>query len=220
MTSLTLYDYWRSSAAYRVRIALAIKGVAYDSVPINLLPGHDEQLSADYAARNPQQRVPMLETASGSLTQSVAIIEWIEETRSGPSLLPVDPWTRAQARAFALTVACDIHPLNNLVIQKRLKTLWDADADSLGAWGRYWIESGLTVLEATLAKAPPNPFAFGEAPSIADCCLIPQLYNARRIGLDTETWPNLARVDRTAQAHPAFIAAAPERQPDAPKGTP
>jgi maleylacetoacetate isomerase len=216
---LQLFDYWRSSAAYRVRIALALKGVDYDSVAVDILPGHDEQLSDAYKARNPQGRVPMLTTEKGDLTQSMAIVEWIDEIWPDPPLLPADAWARAQTRSFALTVACDIHPLNNIIIQRRIRQQWDADETSMTAWGRFWIDTGLKVLEAKLAAAPASAFAFGEAPTMADLCLIPQLYNARRIGLEMSAYPNLARVDASAAAHPAFVKAAPENQPDAPKGT-
>jgi len=214
---LRLYDYWRSSAAYRVRIALALKGVAYDSVPVNIFPGHDEQLLPEYLERNPQGRVPVLETDQGLLTQSLAIIVWIDDAYPGPALMPVDPWLRAKARAFGLAIACDIHPMNNLGVQRQLKAQFGADAEAVAAWGRHWIGGGLDALEASLAKEPVHPFAFGETPSVADICLVPQLANARRAGLEVETWPRLAAVDRVARAHPAFFAAAPENHPHAPK---
>jgi maleylacetoacetate isomerase len=198
-----------------VRIALKLKGLAYQAVPVNLLPGRDEQRSPDYLGRNPQGRVPMLSTGDGDLTQSLAILEYLEEIAPDPPLLPADPWTRAQIRAFALVVACDIHPLNNLVIQRRLREQYGADADGLTDWGRFWIDNGLRSLEAMLQGRTASTFAFGEAPTMAEACLVPQMYNARRIGIDTEDFPILRRIDETARALPAFAAAAPEAQPDA-----
>jgi maleylacetoacetate isomerase len=217
MSGLVLFDYWRSSAAYRVRIALNLKGLAYEARAVNLLPGRDEQLAPAFLKRNPNGRVPVLATDTGDLTQSVAILEYLDEIAPDPPLLPADPWIRAQSRAFALGVACDIHPLNNLVIQKRLRAQFGADDEALQAWGRYWIGAGLAALEASLAGRTPSTFAFGEAPTMADICLVPQMYNARRAGLATTDYPRLHRIDEAARAHPAFAAAAPERQPDAPK---
>lgn len=212
-----LYDYWRSSAAYRVRIALNLKGLAYEAVSINLMPAVAEQLGEAYAAKNPQRRVPMLETDAGRLGQSLAIIEYLDEAHPEPPLLPADPWARAQARAFALTIACDIHPLNNTSTQARLRAQLGADDGQVLAWGRYWVERGLSALEAQLANAPRTRYAFGETPSIADILLVPQMYNARRVNLDSAVWTRLTEIEQVARAHPAFIAAAPENQPAAAK---
>ena len=215
--SLRLFDYWRSSASYRVRIALALKGVAYDSVTLNLLPGHEDQRRPEYLVRNPQGRVPALDGDEGVLGQSLAIIAWLDETHPDPPLLPADAWTRAKARSFALSIACDIHPLNNTGTQRRLREQFGADAASLTAWGQHWIRNGLSALEAMLANEPVTRYAFGDAPSLADICLIPQLANARRVDVDPQDYPRLAAIDRAARAHPAFVAAAPESHPHAPK---
>jgi maleylpyruvate isomerase len=215
--TLRLFDYWRSSASYRVRIALALKGVAFDSVTVNLLPGHEEQLRPEYLARNPQGRVPALDCDRGLLGQSLAIIAWLDETHPDPPLLPADPWARAKVRSFAFSIACDIHPLNNTGTMRQLKAQFGADAEALAVWTRHWINNGLAVLETMLAHEPGRPFAFGDQPSLADVCLIPQLANARRAGLDTQSWPRLAAIDAVARAHPAFVAAAPENHPHAPK---
>lgn len=217
MSELLLFDYWRSSAAYRVRIALNLKDVRYESRAINLLPGQDEQLSAEYLLLNPQGRVPMISTAQGEVVQSMAILEWLDETYPAPPLLPADPWQRAEVRAFAMTVACDVHPLNNLSTQRQIRAQWGDDAAALHEWGQFWVRRGCEVLEAQLADRPAHRYAFGDRPSLADICLVPQLYNARRMELDLSGFPHLTRVDQAARAHPAFAAAAPERQPDAPK---
>jgi maleylacetoacetate isomerase len=217
MSELTLFTYWRSSAAYRVRIALNLKGVAYESRPINILPGQDQQLSAEYLLLNPQGRVPMLSTPNGEVVQSIAILEWLEETYPEPALLPSDAWERAQVRAFAMTIACDVHPLNNTSTQRQIRAQWGDDPDGLREWGQFWVRRGCEVLEAELADRPQRRYAFGDRPTLADICLVPQLYNARRMELDLSGFPNLTRIDEAARAHPAFAAAAPERQPDAAK---
>ena len=217
MSEFLLFDYWRSSAAYRVRIALNLKDVRYESRAVNLLPGQDEQLSTEYLLLNPQGRVPMISTTRGDLAQSIAILEWLDETYPDPPLLPADPWERAKARAFAMTIACDIHPLNNLSTQRQIRAQWGDDPAALREWGQHWVGRGCEVLEASLADRPPSRYAFGDKPSLADICLIPQLYNARRMELDLSGFPHLMRIDEAARAHPAFAAAAPERQPDAPK---
>lgn len=217
MGGLTLYDYWRSSAAYRVRIGLNLKGLSYDAVPVNLMPGVEEQLSDAYRAKNPQGRVPMLESERGSLTQSLAILEWVDETYANPPFLPLGPWQRAKVRAFALAIACDIHPLNNTSVLARLKSQFAAGDAAIGEWYRHWISVGFAALEAQLAEQPGTPFAFGEAPTLADICLVPQVANARRFKTDLAPFPRLVAIDERARAHPAFFAAAPEQQKDAPK---
>jgi maleylacetoacetate isomerase len=213
--TLRLYDYWRSSAAYRVRIGLNLKGLAYESLAVNLAPGVEEHLSPAYCEINPQGRVPMLQAAAGRLTQSLAILEWLDETHPDPPLLPADPWTRAQARAFALVVACDIHPLGNPSTAKQLTEQFEAGAAELQAWRERWFGAGLAVLEQRLADRPASAFAFGDQPSLADICLVPQMYNCRRFNIDLSPFPRLVAVTAAAEAHPAFAAAAPERQPDA-----
>jgi maleylacetoacetate isomerase len=217
MSEILLFDYWRSSAAYRVRIALNLKDVRYESRAINLLPGEDQQLSAEYLLLNPQGRVPMISTTHGEMVQSMAILEWLDETYPDPPLLPADPWARAEARAFALTIACDVHPLNNLSTQRQIRAQWGEDPAALSEWGQFWVRRGCEVLEAQLASRPQSRYAFGDRPSLADICLVPQLYNARRMELDLSGFHHLTRIDEAARAHPAFAAAAPERQPDAPR---
>jgi len=214
---LKLYDYWRSSAAYRVRIGLHLKGLAFESMPIDIMPGVDEQLGDAYRAKNPQMRVPALETEHGVLTQSLAILSWLDMQYPEPSFLPADPWMSAQARSFALTIAADIHPLNNTSVLGRLKQVFAADDAAIGEWYRHWIRRGFEALEIQLQSLPQTPFVFGDAPTIADICLVPQCANARRFKLDLAAFPRITALDERARAHPAFIAAAPENQQDAVK---
>ena len=176
--SLTLYGYWRSSAAYRVRLALAWKGLAYDQVPIDLRAG--VQAAADYRARNPQGLVPMLEVGGAQLTQSLAIIEYLDEVCPAPPLLPGDALGRARVRAAAQMVAADIHPVNNLRILKYLKSPLGHDQGAIDEWARHWITAGLGALEA-FAERHGGRFLYGERVTLADLCLVPQLYNARRV---------------------------------------
>lgn len=213
---MKLYDYWRSSAAYRVRIALKLKELSYESVPVNIAPGADEQLSEAYAAINPQMRVPTLELATGAqIGQSMAIIEYLEEIRPAPALLPGPAETRLAIRAFADTIACDIHPLNNLAVLGALRSDFGADMEAIAHWYRGWIVKGFTALEAMAANLPLSPFLFGETPTLAEVCLVPQVANARRFDTDLSAFPRLVAVDAAARALPAFEAAAPERQPGA-----
>ncbi|MES1158642.1 MAG: maleylacetoacetate isomerase [Terricaulis silvestris] len=214
---LTLYDYWRSSAAYRVRIGLNLKGVAYEAAPISLLPGKDEQWSAAYKAKNPQSRVPTFETEQGVLTQSLAMLDWLEETHPTPSFYVGDAWTRAQIRSFALVIACDIHPIDNLSALNRLRSQFSADDAAIASWYLHWIGEGFAALEAQLAKQPETAFAFGDQPTLADICLVPQVANSQRYKMDLSPYPRLKAIDERTRAHPAFIAAAPENQKDAVK---
>lgn len=217
MKTLKLYDYWRSSAAYRVRIGLNLKGVVYEAVPVNIMPGQDEQRAPSYRGKNPQMRVPALETDDGVLTQSLAILDWLEETHPSPSFYPHDPWSRAQARSFALTIAADIHPLDNLAPLAWLREKLGADEAAVAAWYVHWIKLGFEALEARLATRPATRFAFGDEPTLADICLVPQCANARRFKFDFAPFPVLAALDERARAHPAFVKAAPENQKDAVK---
>lgn len=213
---LKLYTYWRSSAAYRVRIALNLKGVSFESVAINIKPGEDAQTGQDYAALNPQMRVPSLELPGGQVVgQSMAIIEWIEETYPDPPLLPDDPIERARCRAFADIIACDIHPLNNLSVLRDLRARFGADSDQTSNWYRHWIEVGFRSLEA-LAQGREGAFLFGHTPTLAEICLVPQVYNARRFDMDLSAFPRLVEIYAKCQDVEAFRAAAPEAQPDAP----
>jgi maleylacetoacetate isomerase len=202
---LVLYDYYRSSASYRVRIALALKGLAYERVPVNLLDGG--QRGADYLARNPQGFVPMLEADGERLTQSLAIIDWLDARVPEPKLLPDEG--RAHVLALALTIAADIHPLNNLRVLKRLSAL-GVEQDARDDWYRHWVREGFEALEA-LAAPRAGRFLFGDAPTLADICLVPQMYNARRFEVDLTAYPILVRADAEAAALDAFAAAHPDR---------
>jgi maleylpyruvate isomerase len=209
--SLTLHGYWRSTTAYRVRIALALKGVTYAQVTHDLRRG--EQREARYRALNPQGLVPALETEDAVLTQSPAILEWIDETYPDPPLLPTDANSRAIVRAMAATVACDIHPVNNLRILNALRTEFGADEAAVNRWIARWIGDGFTALETQIARNGDG-FAFGATPTIADCHLVPQVYSAERFAVDLSPYPKLKAAAENARALPAFAAAHPDRQPD------
>jgi maleylacetoacetate isomerase len=208
MITPVLFDYYRSSASYRVRIALNLKSVSYHAVPIDLSVG--AQKEPDFSARNPQGFVPMLEEGGRRITQSLAIIDYLETTRPEPPLLPREPADRAHVLALALTIACDIHPLNNLRVLKHLVgPLGQADQVK-EEWIARWISDGFSALEA-LAGAQAGRFLFGDSPGLADICLVPQMYNARRFGVSLDRYPLLVRADAAAVAHPAFAAAHPDR---------
>jgi maleylacetoacetate isomerase len=202
-----LFDYFRSSASYRVRIALGLKGVEYDREEVNLL--HGAQREPGYTARNPQGLVPMLEIDGLRLTQSLAIIGYLEATRPDPPLLPREPADAAHVRALALTVACDIHPLNNLRVLKYLTGPLAQEEQAKLDWISHWIREGFAALEAMAAERA-GEFLFGDAPGLADVCLVPQMYNARRFGVPLEDFPLLRRVDERANGIEAFAAARPE----------
>jgi maleylacetoacetate isomerase len=208
---LTLHSAWRSSAAYRVRIGLNLKGLAYDTAPVNLVANQHQ--SPAFAALNPQQLLPALEVDGRVLTQSLAILDWLDETVPAPPLLPADPFDRAQVRAMAQIVASDIHPVNNLRI---LRALTDLGVDEPGrqAWIGRWITDGFTALETMVARHGAG-YAFGETPTLADCCLVPQVYNAERFKTDLTPFPALRAVAARCAEHPAFAAAHPNQQPDA-----
>jgi maleylacetoacetate isomerase len=208
----TLYSAWRATAPYRVRIGLALKGVAYDYVPVDLIKG--EQREPRYRAVNPQGLTPALDLGDGHvLTQSLAILEWLEEAQPEPALLPSDPLDRATVRAMALIVACDIHPLNNTRVGRELHKR-GLDQAGILAWTQRWITDGFDTLEPMVAKHGKG-FAFGDTPGLADCCLIPQVYSANRYEVDLSPYPAIRAVAARAAEHPAFQAAHPDRQPDA-----
>ena len=209
MSQAVLYDYYRSSAAYRVRIALNLKGIDYESRTVNLL--HSEQRSEDYRALNPQGLVPMLEIDGHRLTQSLSIMVYLDQVYPEHPLMPRDPVDGAHVRAMALTIACDIHPLNNLRVLKYLSNELGLPQEERDAWYIHWIREGLPALE-TLAKPGAGKFLFGDTPTIADVCLVPQLFNARRYNVPIDDFPTLLRADENACALPAFAAAHPDRQ--------
>jgi maleylacetoacetate isomerase/maleylpyruvate isomerase len=211
--ALTLHSMWRATAPYRVRIGLALKGLDYAYVGVDLVGG--EARRAPYTDANPQGLVPTLTTDDGALTQSLAILEWLEETHPEPPLLPKGARERAIVRSMAEIVACDIHPLNNLrVLQMLAEMGHPMGGDDQRAWGAKWIESGFAALEPLVARHGAG-FCFGDTPSVADCCLVPQMWSSNRFRVDLTPYPALTAVYARAAEHPAFIAAHPERQPDA-----
>ena len=210
--SLTLHSAWRATAPYRVRIGLAIKGVTYDYAALDLIAG--DQRQASYREVNPQGLVPALDLGDGTiLTQSLAILEWLEETRPTPPILPRSPVDRAAVRAMAGIIACDIHPLNNTRVGRKLNQI-GVPQPQITDWIHGWIRDGFDALEPMVSRHG-GQFAFGDIPTIADCCLVPQVYSARRFELDLTPWPVLTGVADRAAMHPAFLAAHPNRQPDA-----
>ena len=212
--ALRLFSYWRATAPYRVRIGLALKGLAYDYAAVDLLGG--QQRAEDYGAVNAQHLVPTLEADGVKLTQSLAILEWLEETHPEPPLLPKAPADRALVRAMAEIVACDIHPLNNLrVLQALAGQGHPLGGEDQMRWGAKWIADGLAALEP-MVGAHGAGFCFGGTPTIADCCVIPQLWSSSRFNVDLAPYPALSGVYVRAAEHPAFIAAHPQKQPDAP----
>lgn len=211
--ALTLHSAWRAGAPYRVRIGLALKGVEYDYAAIDLIAG--QQREPAYRAVNPQGLTPALDLGDGTiLAQSLAILEWLEETRPQPPILPRSALDRAIVRRMAGIIACDIHPLNNTRVGRYLQVDMGHSQDDYIAWMKHWMVEGFDALEPLVA-AHGGRFAFGDAPTIADCCLVPQVYGAHRWGLDMAPWPAVAAAARRADEHPAFQAAHPNNQPDA-----
>ncbi len=214
--NLKLYGYWRSSAAYRVRIALNLKGLEYENLPVHLVRDGGEQHSQTFAATNPQKLVPVLQHGSRVIRQSLAIIEYLDEIWSDPPLLPTTARDRAHSRALALLVACDIHPLNNLRVMQYLEREFNVPQAERDAWVRHWIVEGLRAFETLLIEdLARGTYCEGDAPGMADCCLVPQVYNARRFGVDLEPFPTIRHIDAACLALPAFDAARPENQQDA-----
>ena len=210
---MKLYGYFRSSAAYRVRIALNLKNLPYESQSVHLTRNGGAQWSDEFRAVNPQRRVPALALSGGDiLIQSLAIIEYLDEIHPDPPLLPADPVARAQVRAFAQIIACDIHPLNNTSALNYLKGPLGHDQAAADEWYRHWVALGFDALEALVR---PGPYAFGAHVSLADLCLVPQVFNARRFKVDMAKYPKLVAVEAACQRLPAFDKARPEKQPDA-----
>ena len=210
---MKLYSFWRSSAAYRVRIALHLKHIDYELVSKHL--AHGEHRKADYLAANPQGLVPALEHRGKLFTQSLAIIEYLDSVVAEPRLLPQDPADRAHVAAMAQAIACDIHPLNNLRVTNYLRQELAQDENAVQGWYAHWIQEGFHAMEAwALQRSTSRRYLYADAVSLADVVLVPQMYNARRFNVSLEAFPALVAIDRYLCAHPAFIAASPERQPD------
>ncbi|MBL8444470.1 MAG: maleylacetoacetate isomerase [Zoogloeaceae bacterium] len=213
---MRLYTYFRSSAAYRVRVALNLKGLAWEAVPVHLLRGGGEHHQPDYLALNPNGLVPALDDDGLLLTQSLAIIEYLDETHPEPALLPGDAAARARIRAIAQTIACDIHPINNLRVLRYLTRELGATEAQKTAWYRHWTELGLAAVESMLTNdTRTGVFCHGDSPTLADCCLVPQVFNARRFACDLSAMPTLLRIVERCEAMEAFRLAAPEHQSDA-----
>ncbi|HEX4871227.1 MAG TPA: maleylacetoacetate isomerase [Nevskiaceae bacterium] len=212
---LALYSYWRSSASYRVRLGLNLKGLAYEYRPVHLLREGGEQHSPAYRALNPEGRVPLLLDGELRLGQSLAILEYLDERHPQPPLLPADPALRARVRQFALALACDVQPLINLGVLQYLEREFAVPEPARTTWLRHWMQRGLAALEQEIADLPERAALFGDAPGLADCCLVAQFYAARRFGLPLASFPRLTAVEARLQALPAIAAAHPDRQPDA-----
>lgn len=214
---LTLYSYWRSSAAYRVRIGLNLKGLPYDIVPVHLVQDGGQQHAPGYRALNPQELVPTLCHGERRMGQSLAILEYLDEVWPTPALLPAGARERQRVRALAQLVACEVHPLNNLRVLQYFEREWKLPQPAREQWVRHWIEDGFRAAEALLAGHPSTgDFCEGDTPGLADCCLVPQVYNARRFNVDLAPYPAIRRIEAACLALPAFDAARPENQPDAP----
>ncbi|HTX23600.1 MAG TPA: maleylacetoacetate isomerase [Steroidobacteraceae bacterium] len=212
---LRLHTYFRSSAAFRVRIALNLKGLAYQAAPVHLLREGGEQHTPAFRERNPAGLVPVLEDGSLVLAQSVAIMEYLDEAYPQPPLLPREAAARASVRALTLAIACDIHPLNNLRVLQYLESTVALEEAGKRAWSRHWIELGFDAIERTLARRGAGTVCYGDAPTLADCCLIPQAFNALRVQCALERWPTIRRIHDHCMRMPAFERAAPGAQPDA-----
>jgi maleylpyruvate isomerase len=213
---MKLYTFFRSSASYRVRIALNLKGLTYEQMPIHLRRGGGEQLSAAYKRINPQSLVPALEDNDRVFTQSLAIIEYLEEKYPNPPLLPAAAADRALVRSMAMIIACEVHPIQNLRVLTLVKQKYNQTDEQVNQWAQHWIDLGLSALEQMILAQPNRGnFCFGDTPTLADICLVPQLGNARRYGCELSHYPTILSIEKTCLMIPAFANAAPEKQPDA-----
>jgi maleylacetoacetate isomerase len=212
-----LYGYWRSSSSYRVRIALNLKGIPYEYRAIHLIRDGGEHNAPEYRRKNPQGLVPALEHDGNVLTQSLAIMEYLDEVFPGAPLLPDSTFERARVRALAQAIACEMQPLNNLAVLQHLKSELSLDQDGVTGWYRHWVMRGFSAFEALLATSPDaSDFCHGNTPGLADCCLVPQVYNAERFDCDLGPFPKVRRITDNCREMPPFVDAAPENQPDAP----
>jgi maleylacetoacetate isomerase len=210
---MKLYNYFRSSASFRVRIALELKGLSYDYLPVHLVKGEHKQ--ADYAAVSPTLLVPTLELDTGEhLGQSMAIIEYLDETHPEPALLPPDALGRAHVRALAQLVACEIHPLNNLRVLKYLTRELKLEEEAKNTWYRHWVRDGLEAFERELSRLPASTYCYGDTPTLADCCLVPQIFNGKRFSCDFDGLPRTMAAFDACMAHPAFLKAQPSSCPE------
>jgi maleylpyruvate isomerase len=213
---MKLYDYFRSSASYRVRIGLKLKGLDYEAVPVHLIKDGGQQLQAGYRAVNPSALVPALQDNGATITQSLAILEYLDEAHPMVPLMPRDALGRARVRSLALVIACDIHPINNLRVLRYLVKEAGLTEEAKNAWYMHWVQEGFAALEAHLAgSADTGRFCHGDTPTIADCLLVPQVFNAVRFNIDLAPYPTIARIDAECRTLPAFIAAHPSQQGDA-----
>lgn len=214
---LRLFSYWRSSAAYRVRIGLNLKELPYETCPVHLVRDGGEQHTEAYHEANPQELVPVLQHGQRMLRQSLSILEYLDESWPKPPLLPATARGRQRVRALAQVVACDIHPLNNLRVMQFFDNEWGVPQAEREGWAQHWMAAGFAAIEQLLHDHPSTGvFCDGDVPTLADCCLVPQVYNARRFGLDLSPYPTIVRIEQACLRLPAFDAARPENQPDAP----